>query len=242
MKRRNQQSRLNRMSEKQNKRQALFFTVGIIVLIIVLIQFGPFLINVFGNVVYTIRGGDKNETQLVGNELLQPPTLFGVPEATRSAEISFNGSAPNEEGVVELYVNNDLAKEIALNGKKDFETEEIDIEKGANTIKARFVAGDKTSAFSKEYIVNFINAKPKLEIDSPQNEQRFTRADKSITVMGTTDPDNTITVNSFRAIVDFEGKFSYLLQLADGDNQISVVAQNSAGVTTQKDIKVTYNP
>jgi hypothetical protein len=99
MLRRTRTSRLVRTSDRQNKKQALLFTVGIIVLIGVLIQFGPSLINIFGNAVYTLRGGDKQDAQPVGNEVLSAPTLIGVPEATQSSHISFSGTAPGKNGV-----------------------------------------------------------------------------------------------------------------------------------------------
>jgi hypothetical protein len=243
MRRKVASSRLTRTNEKQNKKQALIFTIGIVILIGILIQFGPLLVNIFGNAVYTLRGGDKNDnSQLVGQQLIQPPSLLGVPEATQSSHISFSGVAPSTKGTVELYVNGDLEKEIAIHDKTDFNVESISLNKGQNTLKARFVKGDKTSEFTTEYQIEYLSGLPKLEVDFPVDNATFTRADKSITVTGTTDPDNTVLVNSFRAIVDSEGKFSYLLQLNDGDNQIVIQAQNPAGTSTQKQLKVTYNP
>lgn len=232
-----------RINETQNKRQALFFSIGIVVLLVVLIQFGPILVNVFGNIVYSLRGGDKSDNaQLVGKELLQPPILFGVPEATQSANISFSGQAADKNGTVELYVNDELEDEIEINNTTQFSVKKLYLKKGTNTLKARFLKGDKTSSFTEEYVVNFIANKPKLELSNPQDGQQFTKADKSITVTGTTDSDNSVTINSFRAIVDSDGNFSYLLQLNDGDNTLKITAQNPAGSTTEKEIKVKYNP
>lgn len=241
--RRFRSSRLARTSEKQNKKQALFFTIGIIVLIGILLQFGPLLINLFGNAIYTIRGGDKSDnSQLVGKELLQPPTLSGIPDATQSAKINFNGYAPDKSGNIEVFVNNELTKEISITDKLDFSAQNIPLTKGTNTIKARFSKGDKTSGFSPEFQVNYLNDKPKLEISFPIDNATLTRADKTITVTGQTDTDNTVSVNSFRAIVGNDGKFSYQLTLNDGDNHIIIEAQNPAGIISQKEIKVTYNP
>lgn len=235
-------SRLARTSEKQNKKQALLFTLGIVILIFVLFQFGPLLVNVFGNAVYTLRGGDKSDSaQVVGKQLLQPPILQNIPEATQSSQISFSGTAPDTNGTVEIYVNGDLAKETTINSKADFSLNGINLIKGLNTLKARFVKGDKTSSFTQDYQVNYLVDKPKLEVSFPIDGATFTRADKSITVSGTTDPDNSVLVNSFRAIVDSDGKFSYLMQLNDGDNQITIEAQNTAGSATQKQLKVTYH-
>lgn len=235
-------SRLSRTSERQNKKQALLFTLGIIVLIGILVQFGPVLINIFGNAVYTLRGGDKSDSsQVATHELLQPPTLSGIPDATQSARINFSGSAPDTNGTVEIYVNNELEKEVEVKSKLDFSAQNVPMSKGSNVIKARFVKGNKTSAFTPDFQVNYLIDKPKLEVSFPIDGATFTKADKTITITGETDPDNTISVNSFRAIVETGGKFSYLLTLNDGDNQITIVAQNPAGATTQKQLKVSYH-
>ncbi len=235
-------SRLARTNEKQNKKQALIFTIGIIFLIGVLIQFGPLLINVFGNAVYTLRGGDKSDSsQVAGQELIQPPVLAGIPDATQSAKISFNGSAPAKNGTVEIYVNDDLAKEISIKDKLDFNVQSLSLSKGQNTIKARFNKEGKTSSFTPDFQVIYLQDKPKLDVTFPSDNATFTKADKTITVTGQTDPDNTVTINTFRAIVENDGKFSYQLTLNDGDNQIIIEAQNPAGTTTQKQLKVTYH-
>lgn len=241
--RRARSSRLARTSEKQNKKQALLFTIGIVVLLGLLFQFGPGLINVFGNAIYTLRGGDKSDnSQVVGQELLQPPSLSGIPDATQSAKINFDGYAPDKDGVIEVYVNDELEKEVIVKDKLEFSAQNIPISKGSNIIKARFNKNGKSSAFTPEFQVNYLSDKPKLDVSFPSDNGTYTKADKTITVTGQTDPDNTVSVNSFRAIVDTEGKFSYQLTLNDGENQISITAQNPAGITSQKQIKVTYNP
>lgn len=238
---RKSRSRLTRTSEKQNKRQALFFSIGIITIILVLIQFGPILVNVFGNVVYTLRGGDESEKQEVGTQLLQPPSLIGIPSATQSAFISFSGVAPDKEGRVEIYLNDELEEEIDLK-TAEFSVRKIAIDKGLNQLKVRYINGNKTSPFSENYEVSYISDKPELEVTNPSDGATFTKADKSITVAGTTNADNIVTVNSFRAIVDSSGKFTYQLNLNDGENMLVVEAQNSAGSKTQKNLKVTYTP
>jgi len=208
----------------------------------IIVQFGPVLVNIFGNAVYTLRGGDKSDTQVVRDELLQPPTLIGLPDATQSATISFSGAVPDKPGTVEIYVNDDLKKEVVIKDKTDFTVDTLLLSKGANTIKARFLQGNKTSSYTQEFTVNYLADKPKLEVTFPSDGATFQKADRSITVRGTTSPDNTVLVNTFRAIVDSDGKFSYQLQLIDGDNQLTIEAQNPAGGSTQKQLKVTFQP
>lgn len=241
LKRKAQSSRLNRTSVKQNNRQAFYFVIGFVVLLFALIQFGPFFINVFGNIIYSIRG-DKGEAQVIGKEILQPPNIFNIPDATQSAYVNFDGNSIVDDGTVEIYVNDSLEKEIELNGIGDFSAKHIPLRGGENLIKARLVVGRETSAFTEDYSISYLKDGPKLEVSSPSNGASFSRADRKITVGGKTDPDNTVTVNSFRAIVDGDGNFSYLLELKDGDNTISVEAKNQAGSTTQTELKVTYSP
>lgn len=234
-------SRLIRNAERQSKRQAVFFALGTIILIILLLQFGPVIVNTFGNIVYTLRGGDiPNEHQAIGKEVFQAPMLQDIPEATQSALISFSGVAPSDEGVIEIYLNGKLADKIKLESTK-FDVK-LNVKRGENTIKARYSFNDRKSEFTEEYIVHYFTAKPNLEITFPSDNATFTRADRSIIISGKTDPDSSVTVNSFRAIVDSDGTFNYLLQLNDGENQINIVATNPAGVTTQSNIKVTYQP
>ena len=218
------------------------FTVGIFILIFALIELGPFFINVFGGIIFNLRGDGNNTKAIVGKELIQPPILNDVPDATQSAKIDINGTLSSKNGTVEVYVNDDLFREIEVKDSDNFEIKNITLKSGINTIKARTVLNNQTSSFSQDYQVSYVNEKPKLEVSFPSNNQTFTKADRKITITGTTDSDNTILINSFQAIVNSDGKFSYLIELKDGDNQISIVAKNSAGITTQNDLKVTYNP
>lgn len=242
MRRKVRSSRLTRTNERQNKKQAILFTIGIIILVGILIQFGPLLVNIFGNAVYTLRGGDDRETQeVIKNTLVQPPILTDIPSATQSSRISFNGISPLREGTIEIYVNGRLADEIELESEK-FEVDNLSLKKGVNTIKARLVNGEETSPFSEEIEISYISEKPELEVSSPSDGATFTKADKNITVRGKTDPANSVTVNAFKAIVDPDGEYSYLLQLNDGENTITVEATNPAGVSTSQQLKVTYTP
>lgn len=242
IRRRTASTRLTRTTERQNKKQTVYFTIGTLVLIIALIQFGPIIINLFGNVIYSIRGNTDTQAQLTGNALIQPPVIYNIPDATQSEHIPLKGRSPEKDGIVEIYVNDDLEKEIEIGKNVDFEIEEIPLKLGQNIIKTRFIKKDSSSAFSANYIISYIKEKPSLELIFPTDGSTFTRADKSITVRGKTEPENIITINSFRAIIDPDGDFSYQVQLNDGDNQINIEVKNLAGVTEQKSIKVTYNP
>lgn len=240
--RRRVSSRLNRTSEKQNKRQAFLFTAGFVLLIVALFQFGPFFINVFGNLVFSIRGDGNQDTQLVGQEVLSPPVFIDVQDATQSAYMNISGTVNQSKAMVEVYLNDELYKEIKIEDDNAFEIKNMILKPGQNTVKARTTKDEKTSAFTKEYSITYIKDKPKLEVSVPSNNQTFTKADKTITVTGNTDADNSVSVNGFKAIVENGGKFTYALSLNDGDNAVVIEAVNPAGTVERRELKVTYTP
>lgn len=243
MAKRAQPSRLTTNREKQNRKQVITFTAGIIILIILLFEFGPPLVNFFGDTVYNLRGNSTNSSsQTTDSELLQPPVFSDIPDATQSAYVSFSGSAPDKNGTVEIYVNDSLEDKIDIGDSTDFSVDSLQLSKGNNVVKARFVKGNLTSGYTKDFGIMYYAQKPDFTLSNPQDGATFTRADQKINVTGSTDPQNTVTVNGFRAIVDSDGNFSYLLGLNNGDNTITISAQNPAGTSTQKQIKVTYNP
>lgn len=241
IKRRLPSSRLSRTSEKQNRKQTIIFTIGIIIILFVLFQFGPIFINDFGNFVYGLRGDEEGTSQNV-EEFISPPSLREIPEATKESFISFKGSAPESDGIVEIYLNDELVDEIRIGEDLNFDVNDLLLENGQNVIKSRFVKDKRTSSFSPEKNISYIKDKPKLEVSYPGDNATFTKADRSIVIRGKTDPDNTLTVNSFRAIVESDGEFSYQYQLNDGENTLEIEAKNPAGVTEKKTIKVTYQP
>lgn len=68
---------------------------------------------------------------------------------------------------------------------------------------------------------------PTLVLDSPQNQQIVTNP--RVDVMGTTDPDATITVNGISVLVRSDGKFFDQVALDQGVNKITLVATSRLG-------------
>ena len=191
---------------------------------------------------YTIRGNEETPKQQEETKFLSSPILRNIPEATQNQYITFQGTAPDTNGTIEIYLNNEVADEIEIKKNPDFEIKDLLVKAGENTIKARFVQDKNTSPFSSEKIVSYIKDEPKLEVSFPNDNATFVKADKSITITGKTDVDNTITINGFRAIVDSNGEFAYQYQLNDGENTLDIEATNLAGTSVKKSLKVTYNP
>jgi len=78
---------------------------------------------------------------------------------------------------------------------------------------------------------------PELQVD-----QTSTATDRPLfEITGTTEQGATVDVNGRAAAVSDSGKFSVLVELNDGANVLSVVAEDAAGNTANVSLTVTYN-
>lgn len=79
---------------------------------------------------------------------------------------------------------------------------------------------------------------PGLSLEAPaENTSVLT---KKIEVLGTTDPDATVTVNGISVLIRSDGKFFDQVTLEPGDNTITVTATSRFGKITTVARKVTY--
>jgi len=240
MARRIRASRLSRYAEKQNKRQFLLFGLGTIIVIFLLLQFGGTIINAFGNIILGIRGEDFQVGQNSDiEEVLFPPNLANLPNATPSGEIDISGLANYKDGKVILYVNGRKEDTLTID-EEEFTFKRVRLQDGENILKVRYEKDNRQSDFSQEYKVIRSSEKPSIKIAQPANNSTFTKADKKIIIIGNTEPNNTVRINGFRAVVDSEGKFSYLYELKDGENKITVEAVNEAGLLSSEEITIIY--
>jgi hypothetical protein len=80
-----------------------------------------------------------------------------------------------------------------------------------------------------------------LTIESPDRSEAVV-AEASITIIGRTRIDATISVNDIFADVDEDGRFQVPVQLEEGPNIIEVVTSISTGETLSEVIVVIYSP
>lgn len=233
-------SRLSKVSDKKSKQNLLITIVGIIAILFLLIRYGiPFLGNLgyfFGQVTSIpkeVTIDDEIEVHVA------PPRLDSIPKATADKELIVTGTSA-KGSTVELYLNGFTEDESKISEGGDFEFTII-LTEGENIIKARAKSSDTKSEFSDSVSINFIDTAPQLTIDSPTDGQEH-KGNNPITVNGTTDPDTSITVNDFTAVINFDNSYSYNLLLVEGSNEIKVIAEDLAGNTTEKIINVTYSP
>lgn len=229
-------SRLSRRIEQKTKKNLALSILGIVLIVFLVFKFGiPLLINLS----LFLSGSKKEEVKIQNNSFIAPPILDSLPQATSSADILISGMASKNQ-TINLYINTDLTNTIKTDGDGKFSSMET-IKPGENTIEARALVNEKESSPSNSITIAFKSAPPSLNINSPSDNQSFSKDQNIIEIKGTTDADVRVTVNGFWAIADSNGNFLYSLPLQDGENKIIITATDQAGNKNEKEINVTYS-
>ncbi|OGK18713.1 hypothetical protein A2866_03780 [Candidatus Roizmanbacteria bacterium RIFCSPHIGHO2_01_FULL_39_8] len=231
--------RLDRYQKKQQKRQ-IFFAVGVLIVVVILLfSYGiPLILNT------SLFIAHLTEPKVTPSELEKNENFFGnvdissIPSATNSAKIEVGGSAVNFTDL-EFYLNDDLAKEVNLSTSGNFIEEIENLKEGLNTLyviaKAKHSSEEKKT---EEFEIYYKNTKPKLDIKNPQDGSKTNQTE--VSVSGSTDKETYIKVNGLPVVVDAQGNFQTSIRLKEGENQIQISAQDVAGNTEEKMLKVIY--
>ncbi len=164
--------------------------------------------------------------------------IDSIPTATNSAKILITGSVLNFDQV-EFYLNEEKIKEINLYSSDSFSEEIGDLLEGENEIYVKGKTKDnKISKQSKKFLVIYKKNKPKLEIDEPADQTKTSQPE--IRIKGKTDKEVFIKINDSPVVVDALGNFETNIRLKEGENIITVIAEDQAGNYEKKVITATY--
>ncbi len=234
-------SRLGRNIKKNNKRTVILSLLAFFLFCILLLRGFPYILEGIGNISQFLNRNDsKSISQQKNEEILLPPTLIDIPQATSSAYIKVSGKS-EQTGTIEIYLNTKLEDEIESEAGKKFTSSLFKLKDGPNEIRTKIKNESSESSFSESYNVSFLSKEPILEVSFPQDSSKFLKADKRITIQGKTDENSTVFINDTKAIVDSDGSFSHLIELNEGDNQITIRSRNQAGKELEKKITVNYS-
>lgn len=230
-------SRLARKRESESKKNFALSLLGIFVVLFLLIKFG---VPLLANLSILLSGQNKGTASTAENIFLSQPSLDPLPTATNSASLVVTGKS-EANSTVDLYINDSITDKSDVGSDNSFKFN-VTLSNGDNKIYVKARKGSNTSLASDSLDVFFKNSKPNLTVSSPTDGQGFSKDQNTVLVSGTTDPQTKVTINDYWAVIDQNNNFSYQLKLNNGDNNIKVVAQDLAGNTTEKDLKVTYSP
>lgn len=182
----------------------------------------------------------NNEPQ--NTEVAPPhsPFLSSLPKYTKNKTVSVKGYA--EEGVtVKLMVNGAEYSKNLADKEGTFSFDLVELIEGENQIFAVALnSASNPSSPSPTSTIIYTNKPPKLEIETPKENQSLIQKENGFLVSGLTDKDCLVAVNDHRAIVDLAGKFTLTVYLTEGVNKIKILAKDQAGNEATVERTVTY--
>lgn len=230
-------SRLIRHEERKQQKRLVWALGGMVGLVIFLFVFGLKILVGFSLLVDRIRG---TTPQQLTQELILPPILDPLPEATNSANITITGKSDAGVTIV-LYLDEEETTTLKTkdNGTFSFTKK---LTEGEHTVSAKAKNDkDALSGLSNVVRVSIRRTKPELTITSPNDGARIVGDSNTVTIKGKTSPDNAVTINDRLAVVTNDGLFSYTQTLTEGENTLRITATDPAGNETSEDRHVTYS-
>lgn len=185
-----------------------------------------------------LQGKEDVPTGGLTDDILSPPQLFSLPEATNSATLVVSGYAqPNSE--IDIYLNELNVQTLESDSEGKFETD-ISLSLGVSKIYAVVKnAKDQLSPPSRAWEVFYEKSAPMLEILEPE-EGSLIRKNPSVYIKGKVAKTTKVTINDHLAILDSEGYFNYPVKLGDGENKFMIVATDPAQNKTEKEFILHY--
>ena len=231
-------SRLIRHEERQQRKRLMWALGGMLGLVIFLFVFGLKILVGFSLMVDRIRGNSPQQSSQ-NQELILPPLLDPLPEATNSASLTITGKSDAGLKII-LFIDEEEVTTLPVKDDGTF-TYTKKLAEGDHTISAK-AKNDKdgVSDLSNVLTISIKRKKPELTITSPSDGARIVGDSNTLIVKGKTASDNTVTVNDRLAVVGNDGSFSYTHVLSEGDNTLRIVATDPAGNQETVDRRVTY--
>lgn len=219
---------LLRKEEKEAYKRLLLAAAIIIFLIFTFVLWGFQILVKFAEFLDLVRNTTRPPVTTQDTIAPLAPRLYPLPTATNSARLQLMGFAESGS-TVEIFLNNQSIGTILVGGDGNFKND-LNLKDGDNRIEARAIdkAGNQ-STLTSPALVTFDKTPPALEVAQPADGSVFSQDRREIIVSGETDEGTTVTVNSFWAIVEQSGNFSYNLPLSNGENKITIEATDTAG-------------
>ncbi len=233
-------SRLRRFEDKKASKRLYMAVAGSIALLFFLLFFGLKILIGFSIFVDKIRG--TTPQQATQSDVLLPPMLDPLPDATNSASLSIRGKADPKKTVI-IYVNDKEYKKLITTDTGSFVLDDIPIEEEKITISAKLLGDkDQTSDLSNVISTSIDRTAPELELTKPSDGATINDGTHKTIVEGKTEEGMRVTVSGRIVVVRVDGSFIYSMSLVDGENALTIVSTDPAGNQTKIERRVTYQP
>jgi len=171
-------------------------------------------------------GGAEDKELTLTVDQPQDGTTFTV------SEVWVRGTVSDAKATVKI---NDVTASV---GKKGTLAKKVTLTEGENTINIVATRGEKVATTS----ITITYEKPlALEISAPEDNAEL--SESPVTVSGMVSiPEATVTVNGIEVAVAEDGSYSTSVELAEGENTLTVTATAEGKEPVEESITVTYIP
>ena len=228
------------MEEKKNLRKAILTLVLAFGIILFLSTLGLNLMGRIATFFSSLKKG--NQTVKVGSLAPPAPPRFKLlPDATNQKNINLEGSVGVGNTVVVNFNGNE--EEILADASGNF-TFKVTLLDGKNTYSA-FTKDPQggESQKTQELQIIYDKEEPKIVVNSPSEGATFFGAkQQNLEITGSCEVNSSLTVNERIIAINADGNFKTNYLLNDGENILRFKATDSAGNTSEKEVKVNYSP
>jgi hypothetical protein len=171
--------------------------------------------------------------------------------ATESAKVDIGGTASDDTGITRITWRNANGGSGTASGTKSWSIAAVSLTEGDNriTVTAEDAAGNKASA---QITVRFTppdTTPPTVAISTPTGQSSYATKSNSLDIGGTASDDTGITRITWRNATGGSGTASgtkswsiAAVNLTEGDNRITVTAEDAAGYKASAQITVRFTP
>lgn len=232
-------SRLESVEERRNMKRAITFGGLTIVAVALLFIYGIPAIGQFAAFVSDLgKGGGTVITE--DKTPPAPPKFSNFPDFTNKEKLDLLGTAESGSTIKLTFNNTEVENLTDRDGHFTFN---VTLNQGENEFWA--TATDPSGNLSQktdEFRITFDNKPPDLRIESPQNGAQFFGAkQRQVTIQGSTEQNEQITINDRIIAVDDDGKFQYTTTLNEGENKFSIKSTDKAGNITESELVLTFS-
>lgn len=230
----------NKAEEKKITKSTFFYIFLTTLSILVIFFFGIPIVIKFASFLTNINKSGKS-VEISDTIPPPPPRLINLPEAVNSKSLEVNGTS--EPGSTVTIDINDEKEEVVVGNEGDFLIK-ILLKDGDNKIFAYTTdQSGNESQKTQTYTISFDKQNPEITITKPKDGETFSGSkQRQITIEGSTEIQASLKINDRFVLVENDGSFSFFTTLTSGENNFNIKAQDRAGNSSEKTIKVFYNP
>jgi len=190
-----------------------------------------------------ILSGPTGKKIKITEEAIPPiiPQLSALPEATFSASIQVEGFTDKEVEVTVMV--NDQNGDSTITDKEGAFTLTAKLADGENRIQVKAKNSDQKESTSVIKIVSRDDKPITITLDSPKDGSEFLgKTNQVVEFRGKLDKSEAdLTINNAFARVMSDGRFSLMFRLAEGENEIKLVAIDKAGNRAEKSLRINFS-